>query len=573
MIRKSKLKESYILIYKKAKGITLIALVITIVILLILAGITTNFILDENGLIDYAKKASDDTYNAGKEEELMLKNIYEKLELSDIDENINIQDLNIGWNLGNSLDCADERKDLTVEEYETLWNNPVTTKEMIKTIKESGFSTIRIPVTWFNHVDENNNIKQEWMTRVKEVVDYAMDCDMYVILNTHHDDNKLGLENNSTDFEQNIIKYKKIWEQIANTFKDYPYNLVFELLNEPIAVVDGEEIWNTDNQDYYNNLNNLMYELLNTVRNTGNNNSNRYILITTYGGSISSNKLKNVRIPDDEHIALAISAYIDYDYCTSNTEVLTDDLKESIRYNFQLLKDFSETNNIPILIKETGAYKKEDRDEWIKMIYLYAGLNDIPILWWDDGSEDSYSIFDRNNLRFFDENAVNIIKETTRATRNLDNSANIIDSINYTKNVETSNTEEMGIRVENGKNHYYVNGEIASSIRFKFSDSFNLNNEGIYQFSCKIKTNMDDLDLKYVMNFYDNSGTLIYKKDYSSFTSDLIDGSKEIYNFNTLIYVENAYKVELERVHVSSHELQQIDFEIYDFSLKGIDLN
>ena len=49
---------------KKERGITLIALVVTIVVLLILAGVTITFVLGEGGILNMAKEAADKTKNA-----------------------------------------------------------------------------------------------------------------------------------------------------------------------------------------------------------------------------------------------------------------------------------------------------------------------------------------------------------------------------------------------------------------------------------------------------------------------------------------------------------------------------
>ena len=97
------------------------------------------------------------------------------------------QDMKIGWNLGNSLD-ATGGYGYTGLRTETSWGNPKTTKVMIDTVKAKGFNTVRIPTTWYPHLDDNNNIDSEWMARVHEIVDYAVSNDMYVILNVHHEE-------------------------------------------------------------------------------------------------------------------------------------------------------------------------------------------------------------------------------------------------------------------------------------------------------------------------------------------------------------------------------------------------
>ena len=96
-----------------------------------------------------------------------------------------VKNMKLGWNLGNTLDATGSGMS-----SETSWGQPKTTKELIDFVKGSGFTTIRIPVSWSNHVDENNNIDGEWMDRVNEVVDYAIDDGLYVILNSHHDNDR-----------------------------------------------------------------------------------------------------------------------------------------------------------------------------------------------------------------------------------------------------------------------------------------------------------------------------------------------------------------------------------------------
>ena len=84
--------------------------------------------------------------------------------------------IKVGWNLGNTLD-ATGTKDISSEKS---WGNPQTTEEMMIAVKEAGFNAVRIPTSWGNHMDENHNIAEDWMARVKQVVDYAYNNDLYV---------------------------------------------------------------------------------------------------------------------------------------------------------------------------------------------------------------------------------------------------------------------------------------------------------------------------------------------------------------------------------------------------------
>ena len=83
-----------------------------------------------------------------------------------------VESLGAGWILGNTFDANDAKGNNTSDlNYETYWQNTKTDREMITDIKEAGFKTIRIPVSWHNHVDSDFNISSDWMNRVKEVVD------------------------------------------------------------------------------------------------------------------------------------------------------------------------------------------------------------------------------------------------------------------------------------------------------------------------------------------------------------------------------------------------------------------
>ena len=143
-----------------------------------------------------------------------------------------VQRMGTGWNLGNSLDVYRvNREDLPLEEYEAYWKNPPVTQEMIAAVGKAGFGTVRIPVSWGGHMDEQGNVDPAFMARVQEVVDYALDNGMYAILNSHHEE-WLSTQNNQ---EVTQDKLENLWRQIAQQFKGYDEHLLFEGINEPRA--------------------------------------------------------------------------------------------------------------------------------------------------------------------------------------------------------------------------------------------------------------------------------------------------------------------------------------------------
>ena len=138
-----------------------------------------------------------------------------------------VSDITVGWNLGNSFDScvSNGRNDgtRTPEYYETAWGNPVTTPELIDLVSSLGFNTIRIPVTWFyNTYDKDGHlyIREEWLARVAEVVDYAYANNMYVIINSHHDTDMFWAD--MTDIEQVPKDIIRRLIHYFSTYKDIP---------------------------------------------------------------------------------------------------------------------------------------------------------------------------------------------------------------------------------------------------------------------------------------------------------------------------------------------------------------
>lgn len=158
-----------------------------------------------------------------------------------------VKNMGLGWNLGNTLDASKTAgKDISSASYwgqqdknsEIYWGQAVTKPELFKMMKEAGFGAIRVPVTWYNHMDKDGNVDKEWMKRVHEVVDYVIDNGLYCIINVHHDTGADSNEHASwlkaDEKSYNAVKdrYEGLWKQIATEFKDYGKELLFESYNE-----------------------------------------------------------------------------------------------------------------------------------------------------------------------------------------------------------------------------------------------------------------------------------------------------------------------------------------------------
>ncbi len=157
------------------------------------------------------------------------------------------EDMGLGFNLGNTFDAV-VRDDSVFKglDIETAWHNPKTTREMIKALRKGGFKTMRLPVSWHNHVNGRDDIvSQAWMKRIKEVVTWCLEEDMYVILNTHHDILPGFLYPDAENMARSCEFMKNIWVQIAETFRDFPADkLLFESMNEVRVFTNFE--WTPD---------------------------------------------------------------------------------------------------------------------------------------------------------------------------------------------------------------------------------------------------------------------------------------------------------------------------------------
>ena len=66
-----------------------------------------------------------------------------------------VKNMGVGWNMGNTLDARDGNSN-DIYSQETSWGNPRINREMIHGVKEAGFDTIRIPITWYKFIDKSN---------------------------------------------------------------------------------------------------------------------------------------------------------------------------------------------------------------------------------------------------------------------------------------------------------------------------------------------------------------------------------------------------------------------------------
>ncbi|MDE6707029.1 MAG: cellulase family glycosylhydrolase, partial [Oscillospiraceae bacterium] len=326
-----------------------------------------------------------------------------------------VENMTVGWNLGNTLDCYNVT--WSVSEFETAWGNPKTTKKMIDTVKFAGFNTVRIPVSWTDHIDEEGNIDSIWLNRVQQVVDYAMDNNLYTIINMHHDD-YTWLNPTYADEEEITKKYIKIWEQIAERFQNYDTKLLFEGLNEP-RVVGSDEEWTGGTPEEHEVINHLLQEFINTVRKSGGNNSMRTLIITTHAASIEETAINGLQLPNDDNFIISIHNYSPWKFTTyeyQNNNKFDESAKKELSAQFDYLYETFVSKNIPVIIGEFGAENKNNtkaRAEYYNYYISEADKHGIPCIIWDNNvfdGEGSYGLFDRETCDWHYEEIITAIQ-------------------------------------------------------------------------------------------------------------------------------------------------------------------
>ena len=324
-----------------------------------------------------------------------------------------LSNITIGWNLGNTFDAHGAGNSLASETY---WGCPKTTQEMFDALSAQGFNAVRIPVTYAEHVGKapDYKINEDWLNRVQEVVDYAIKDDMYVILDTHHETD-FWLVTDEKHEAAAIEELSAIWKQVAEHFKDYDDHLIFEGMNEPRRKGSDAE-WSGGTKKEREIVNKLNQAFVDTVRSVGGNNENRLLIICTYGNNPSKEAVEDLKIPHDNHIAVAVHMYTPYHFTYDSKdqwEYSTWDgsKKTEIATIAKQLENLLTNNDVPVIVTEFGAVNKNNSEEvikWIEDFLRIMRVRNMKCFWWDnncyDTNGENFGIFNRRTLEFFDQN-------------------------------------------------------------------------------------------------------------------------------------------------------------------------
>lgn len=327
-----------------------------------------------------------------------------------------LEQLGTGVTLGDSFSGYGLGKGKTIEEYETYLGNPIVTKKLIDAYYMAGFSAVRIPVSWSEHMDEKGNINDEWLDRIEEVVGYVLEYDMYCIINSQNDQNWLTTD--SSSFKKTKSKFSAMWKSIAKRFKSYNDRLIFEGVDE-ILKADNDR--STPSETDIINSNKINQAFIDAVRSTGGKNKKRHLIVSTYGSFVDSISLNGFTVPKDDtknRLIAKVNMYVPNGFCLDES---TDNLWGSQEDKYYIESIFSMINtrfselNIPVIVGEFGVVNKGNasaRAAYAKHFVSTAYNYYIVCFWNDNGSK--MKLFDRENAQNLQEKIVSSIIDSAR---------------------------------------------------------------------------------------------------------------------------------------------------------------
>lgn len=341
-----------------------------------------------------------------------------------------VRDMKTGWNLGNTFDATAGGNSLSSE---MSWGQPKTTKAMIDGLAASGIKTIRIPVSWSRHItDASYSISPAWMNRVKEVVDWAIEDGMYVVLNIHHDNyeknakmpKSAGFYPTDENYEESAKFVCNTWAQISLAFNNgYDEHLIFEVLNEPRLCGTSEEWYynatSPKSISAMNNLNKLTQNILDVIRASGGNNKKRLVAIPSLQASPDSALASTFKMPQDydgskDRLIVSVHMYTPYNFAMESPGIknYSESVKKEFTSMFKKLNDHFIANGYAVYIGEYGATNKnnlEDRVAWFHDFIKESRAYGMPCFLWDNGVwkvenekyDEHYGYYNRNSQNWY----------------------------------------------------------------------------------------------------------------------------------------------------------------------------
>ncbi|MDD5900830.1 MAG: cellulase family glycosylhydrolase [Lachnospiraceae bacterium] len=341
--------------------------------------------------------------------------------------------MTIGWNLGNTLESTGDQVTFDSEPKKavTAWGNEEPTKELFEAVKAAGFDTVRIPITWYQHMKYDSEeghyvINEKWLEYVKNTVDYAYELDLFVMINVHHEDWVNAPKFTEESYATAEQMMTEIWTTAADMFEDYDQHLIFESMNEPRQTGLGSTVeWGTGDDNSRKYINNLNQVMVNAVRGQGSAaNKERLIMLPGYAASNNTDTLNAIVIPENGgNIAISVHAYYPYFFAADTSDKANhefpgksgygEDYEAAINSMFPKLKAVSERKGVPVIMGECGASdfnNTDSRVRWATFFLTKAKEAGIVCAFWDNqaiynGTGEAYGLLCRSDYTWFENSA------------------------------------------------------------------------------------------------------------------------------------------------------------------------
>jgi len=314
-----------------------------------------------------------------------------------------------GWNLGNTLEAIGSGTPPFTVSQETVWGNPAATQALMNSVKAAGFKSVRIPVAWSQYADGSHTINAAWMARVTEVVDYARNAGLYVVINIHWD----GGWMQPTYADQTAVNARltTFWTQIANNFKTYDDHLLFAGTNE-VGITNVYSAPTAENCAVQNSFNQTF---VTAVRATGGNNASRYLVVQGYNTNIDYTVACNATLPGDtaaSRLMMEIHYYDPYNFTLNDASgiwqwgsIATNPAVTETWANeaytdsqFQKMKTNFIDKGVPVILGEYSAMLRTEYDApgkyrtfWDEYITHSAYQHGLVPMYWDNGAVTNHN--------------------------------------------------------------------------------------------------------------------------------------------------------------------------------------
>ena len=304
-----------------------------------------------------------------------------------------------GWNMGNTYDAIPD---------ETSWGNPPVTRALLKKVRSQGFKSIRLPVTWGIHqgAAPDYTIDPAWTAKVRQVVDWALEENLYVLLNMHHD-SWMWVNNLSTDHDAVLARYEATWTQIAAEFRDEPAQLVFESINEPtFSGTSGDD----ENYALLAELDRVFHRI---VRESGGRNADRLLVLPTLYTNSDQGRLDALAAEltalRDPMVATTIHFYGWWPFSVNIAGYTRFDAtsQQDLTDQFDRAYNTFTAHGIPVIVGEyallaydhnrPGIIERGEQRKYFEFLGNYARERQLTTMLWDAGQ-----FLNRNTLQWRD---------------------------------------------------------------------------------------------------------------------------------------------------------------------------